>query len=122
MKKTMRWIALALVALMLCMMLVSCAKTLSGTYSAGGSVFGTGGDVSYTFSGKKVTVTVTGSLFGMSSTTEFEGRYEITEAANGVETIAFVFEDEDARQYGGEFTFEETEKGIKIGLIEYTKK
>lgn len=122
MKKTMRWIALALVAVMLCMMLVSCAKTLSGTYTAGGSVLGTGGDVSYTFSGKKVTVTVTSSVFGMSSSTEFEGRYEIAEAANGDMTIIFTFEDDDARSYEGEFTFEETEKGIKIGLIEYTKK
>ena len=46
MKKTMRWIALVLVAVMLCLMLVSCAKTLSGTYTAGGSVFGTGGEAS----------------------------------------------------------------------------
>ena len=122
MKKTVRWIAAAMVAVMLCMTLVACGNTLSGTYTAGGSFLGTGGDVSYTFKGSKVTITIEASLFGSTATTEFAGKYEITELETGKKTISFTFEDEDAGIYEGEYSFEETENGIKIGIVEYTKK
>ncbi len=115
-------------ALLACMVLtaVSCAKKLSGTYEAGGDFGGlVGGKKAYTFNGSKVTVTVTGTLLGNTSTKEYEGTYEITEAADGSMTISITFESEDADEY--EVTsqvFKEDEEAgtITIGLVTYTKK
>ena len=53
MKKTVRLIALAMVAVMLCLALAACGKTISGKYSA--EALGTG--ATYDFKGSKVTVT-----------------------------------------------------------------
>lgn len=116
--------AILVIAVLLCA-LTACGKTLSGTYSAeiGGSI--AGGKTSYTFSGKKVTISVTTSLLGSSNTTEFEGTYEIKEAADGTQSITFTFEDDDASTYSGTQSFStgKTEDGVKtitIGLITYT--
>lgn len=121
MKKTMKWLAVAMAVVMLCMTLVACAKTLSGTYSAELDLAIAGGKTSYTFSGSKVTVSVTNELFGKSETKEYTGKYEITEAEDGSMTIALTFENADAKSYTGSYSFAETETGIKIGMIEYTK-
>lgn len=123
MKKTMRWLAIALVALTLCMTLVGCAKTLKGTYVAGGDLFGiASGETSYTFSGKKVTITVKAGAFGFETSNSFEGQYEITKAEDGTMDITFTFGDEDAKKYSGSFDFEEVDGGIKIGGIIHNKK
>ena len=106
--------------------LVSCGgKKLSGTYTAGGDLLGlAGGKTSYTFSGNKVTIAVTASLFGASKTTEYEGTYAITEASDGSMTISMTFEDSDASDYTvSNIAFKEDKNAgtITIGLITYTK-
>ncbi len=110
MKKSVKIIALALVAVMLCMALVSCGKKLSGTYSA--EFAGTG--VTYEFKGSKVTVSV--KALG-AEVTDVEGKYSI----DG-DKITFEFDDEKGDVESGTFDFEKTEDGIKIGLVEYKKK
>ena len=119
MKKSIRILAVALVAVMLCMTLASCGKKLSGTYEPDtGSILGGIGDtlntgVEYTFSGSKVTIEVT--LLGKVET--FEGKYSIKD-----DKITFEFEDEDAEDYNETVTFEELDDGnIKLGGIEYKK-
>lgn len=121
MKKTVKFVALAMVALMLCLALASCGKTLSGTYepaATSGGILGAITDavnsgVEYTFSGSKVTIETT----VLGSVKTFEGKYSIDD-----DKITFTFEDEDAETYDGTVTFEELENGnIKIGGIEYKK-
>ena len=116
---------LALVlALSLVFVLVSCGKTLSGTYTAGGDLLGlAGGKVSYTFSGSKVTVSTSSSFLGSTKTSEYKGEYEIIEAEDGSMTIKFTFEDSEASEYTGTKTFKEDKDAgtITIGLVTYTK-
>ena len=125
MKKLTKVLALVLVAAMLCLVLASCGKTLSGTYSAEASLGGlVGGKTSFTFKGSKVILTVTGSNFITgSSTTEYEGTYEITEAEDGTMSITFEFEDsnDDTKKYGGTQRFSEDKDAgtIKIGAFTY---
>lgn len=122
MKNITKILALVLVLSMVCIVFASCGKTLSGTYKAElGSTSLVGGETVYTFSGKKVTISVTAGALGFEKTTEFEGTYEITEEDDGDMKITFTFEDKDAEKYNQTATFEETEDGIKIGLIEYKK-
>ena len=121
MKIMKRVLALALVCVMV-FALASCSKKLSGTYTAEGNLFGlAGAKTSYTFSGSKVTVSVTGSLLGSSKTSEFKGEYEITEADDGTMSITLTFTDSDAQKYGGTFDFVDNKDSIKIGLVTYTK-
>lgn len=117
MKRSIKIIAVALVAVMLCLTLAACGKTLSGTYEAqvGGDALGY--TASYKFSGSKVEVTKTASVLGMKESTTFEGKYEIKD-----DEITFTFETSDDDIKSGTFAFEETENGIKIGLVEYKKK
>ncbi len=119
MKKSIRIIAVALVAVMLCLSLAACGKKLSGTYepaATSGGILGGIADalntgVEYTFKGSKVTIEVT--LAG--NVTTFEGKYSIDD-----DKITFEFEDEDAKTYAGTQTFEELDSGnIKIGGVEY---
>lgn len=122
-KKMKKVLALVL-ALSLVFVLVSCGKTLSGTYTASGDVFGlAGGKVSFTFSGSKVTVSETKTFLGNSSTEEYKGSYEITEADDGSMSIKFTFEDSDASKYAGTKTFKENKDAgtITIGMTTYTK-
>ena len=119
-------LALVLAAMMCMTALVSCGgKKLSGTYTAGGDLLGlAGGNTSYTFSGNKVTVAVTASLFGVSKTTEYEGTYAIAEASDGSMTISMTFEDSGASEYTvSNISFKEDKNAgtITIGLITYTK-
>ena len=112
MKKTLRVIAVVMVAIMLCLSLASCGKKLSGTYSA--EVFGSG--VEYEFSGSKVTITVKvlGAEVGSA-----EGKYSIKDDKI---TFEFESEDEDVDKYSGTFDFEEGEDYIKIGTFgKFTK-
>lgn len=107
---------LALVlALSLVFVLVSCGKTLSGTYSTG-ELLGTG--ATYTFKGSNVTVTA--KVLGFEKS--YEGKYEIFKDDNGAEKIKFTFENNDAKEYAGTFSFSEGDDTITIGMITYTKK
>lgn len=117
MKRSIRILAVALVAVMLCLTLAACGKTISGTYEAeiGGTLLGY--TATYKFSGSKVTATKTATVAGVKNSTEIEGKYEIKD-----DEITFTFEDSDDDIKSGTFAFEETEDGIKIGLVEYKKK
>ncbi len=125
MKTFAKVLSLMLVVAMVCVLFASCAKTISGTYVAGGNLGDiAGANTSYTFSGSKVTVTVTTTFLGNASTTEYEGTYEITEAEDGSMTISMTFEDSDASTYEvTNKTFKEDKDAgtITIGLITYTK-
>ncbi len=127
MKNLARVLALVLVIAMACLALASCGKTLSGTYSAEVGLGDLAGvKQSFTFKGSKVILTVTGSSFLTgSATAEYEGKYEITEAADGTMNITFEFEseDEDAKDFNKTHSFSEDKDAgtIKIGAITYTK-
>ena len=125
MKKIAKVLSLVLVVAMVCVLFASCGKTLSGTYAAGGDLGGlAGAKTSYTFSGSKVTVTVTTTLLGNSSVKEYKGTYEINEAEDGSMTITMEFEDSEASDYRvTNKTFKEDKDAgtITIGLITYTK-
>ena len=117
MKKTLRIVAMAVVALMLVMAFASCfgGKTLSGEYYWGDKEI-TKSYTSYKFSGNKVTVTAytLGQKIGNDS---FEGTYEIKD-----EEITFTYTDDDGESHSATQTFEELEDGsIKIGALTYKK-
>ena len=112
MKKTVRLVAIAMVAVMLCLALAACGKTLSGKYSA--EALGTG--VTYEFKGSKVTITSKVAGVDLYSV---EANYKIKDDKI---TITLPNDaDKDAKDVGGTFDFTETEKGIKIGLAEFKK-
>lgn len=122
-------LSLVMACVLVCFVFASCAKTLSGTYSAeaGGSFLG--GKVSMTFSGKNVTITTTAGVAGFTSTSESKGTYEIAEAADGTQSITITFTgdaEDDAKKFSGTQSFaegkdEDGNKTIKIGLITLTK-
>ena len=119
MKRSVKVLALVMVALMLCLALTACGKKLSGEYVLDATIAGSGAVTTYAFSGSKVTITVETKLLGsITDTFEVEGKYSIED-----DKITFEFEDEDdgAKKYNGSFDFAETETGIKIGLLEYKK-
>ncbi len=115
MKKSIRILAVVMAVLTLCLVLAGCGKTLSGEYSADGGIFG---ETTYSFKGKKVEISYK-SILGTVNTVE--GEYKIED-----DKITFTFaddeENEDAKEFSGSFAFEETDDGIKIGVIEYKKK
>ena len=116
-KSVIKIIAFTLLAVAVCMALVSCGKTLSCEYGAELNL-GLGKiEVVYSFKGSKVEATVKSTtLLGQIESTTVEGKYEINE-----DEITFTWDDEAEGVDGGTFTFEETEDGIKIGLVEYKK-
>ena len=122
MKKTMLKLAAVMLAVvMMTAIFASCAKTLSGSYQADASLFGQGVDVTYTFSGSKVTVTSKVTLLGTVNTEEIEGTYEIVENEDGSMEITFDFEEETATLRDGTYTFSEGEDYIKIAGVQYGK-
>ncbi len=108
MKTSVRIVAVVMALLLVTLALASCSG-LSGTYAAE-AVDGTG--VYYTFAGKNVTI-VTKAL-GI-KTGEYKGTYKI----DGDEITITIDGKDDS--YSGTFDFEKTDKGIKIGIIEYEK-
>lgn len=121
MKKTLRIMAIAMVALMLCLSLTSCfGKKLSGTYEAEVDLFLVKATYEYTFKGKNVTLVVTKDAIGTSEDKNtYEGTYEITELDNGDMEITFNFENEGEGVKSGTVSFEEGEDYIKIGGVTY---
>ena len=121
MKNLKKFVALAMITVLFCMTLTACGNKISGTYSATGDLFGVAGaTTTYKFSGSKVTISVTASVLGFEKTDSYEGTYELTEE-DGKDYIVFTFGDSDADSYDGKFSFAETENGIKIAGVEYTK-
>ena len=105
MKKTVRILAVAMVAVMLCLVLASCGNKLSGTYEAEEM----GVTVSYTFDGDKVTMKAMG--------VEIEGTYEIKDDEI---TIKYEIAGEEVEETED---FEKKDsKTIVIGGVELTKK
>lgn len=110
--KITRILALCMSVLVVMAVLAGCAKTLSGTYKA--ETLGTG--ASYTFDGKNVTVDVL--VLGTVATT-LKGTYSIEE---GKITLTFGDTDsEEAKTYGGTYSFTEGEDYIQIGMIQYNR-
>ena len=126
MKKTIRIIAVLVVAVMVCAMLASCSKMLFGTYSGEANLLIAGAKASYKFAGSSVTLTITtSSIIGSSSTSEYKGTYTIDKTEDGAEQITFTFEG-DGSSYSGTSSFSEGKNAngksyIKIGGIEFTK-
>ena len=115
MKKTLRIVALTMVAIMLCLCLASCGKTLSGEYYMGDKSI-TKSYTTYTFKGSKVTVEVflLGNKVGDES---FEGKYEIKD-----DEIKITYENAEGEEKTLTQSFEELEDGsIKIGVLTYKK-
>ncbi len=114
MKKFLSLTAVILVVAMLAMTLASCAPTLSGTYYSGDKKI-TKTYLELTFKGSKVTIAqyTLGSL-----TWETEATYSIKDDKITIE----IPEDANvlAKAYNGEFSLEEGEDYVKIGLIKYT--
>ena len=109
MKKTVKILALLMVAAMLCCLLASCGTTLKGTYKSD-SFLGIA-DVTYTFDGDTVSVKG-GADFGFISTE--------TEAATGtykIEDNKIIFTFGDATK---ECSFEKGEDYIKIDGVTLT--
>ena len=119
MKKSIRILAVAMVAVLLCLCMASCGKKLSGEYEA--TIAGTGQKME--FSGKNVTVTyvLLGQELG-----SIEGTYSIED-----DEITFDFvdeeevEDEDLKEFladlDGTLSFEEGDDYIKIAGVKYEK-
>ncbi len=110
MKKTvLKVVALMLVAVVLCTALVSCGKTLKGTYK---TALGT---PSFTFKGNKVTLEID-LIF---TATTIEGKYEIKD-----DKITFTWEGDnadEAKDYSGTLSFAEGDDYITIGGVKYNK-
>lgn len=122
MKKYLRILALVLVIAMGGIMLVSCAKTISGTYKAEMDLFLKKYEFSYTFKGSNVTITQKEvGLGGSSETTEFKGTYEIKEFDDGSMEITFDIDGGNDTIKDGTYAFEETEDYIIIGTTTYYK-
>ena len=122
MKKTMRVLALVLALAAVLVVFASCGKTISGTYEAEVDAIVMKYTATYEFSGSKVNITKKATVLGSVSTTEIEGKYEITENDDGSMEITFELESEDDQIKSGTFAFEEGEDYIKIGLVTYNKK
>ena len=121
MKKTLRIIAIAMVAVMLCLSLASCGKKISGKYEAEIDVLLASYTATYDFSGSKVEITKKTTVFGSVNTNTIEGKYEIAELDDGSMEITITLESDDDDIKSGTFTFEEGEGYIKIGGIQYNK-
>lgn len=121
MKKSIRIVAMLMVVLILCMSLASCAKKLSGEYSA--DVFGTG--TTMTFDGNNVKIAITVTLLG--EVASLDATYEIKD-----DKISFDIADEEevtndlAKQVIASLeepvAFEKGDDYIKIGDVKYEKK
>lgn len=121
MKKSVRILAVVMVALMLCLTLASCGKRLSGKYSA--DIWGTG--TTMTFDGKNVKIAITVTLLG--EVASLDATYKIED-----NKISFDIADEEEvtnelakkviESLETPVSFEEGEDYIKINDVKYEKK
>ncbi len=117
-------IALTLVLAMVALVFTSCGTMLSGEYSGNASIFGiVGGEVTYKFTGSKVTVTTKATVLGFEKETSYTGTYKIATGDDGKQTITFTYEG-DGSSYSGSQSFsqDKSAKTITIGGITYNKK
>jgi uncharacterized membrane protein len=113
MKKFVRILCLALVAVMLCATLASCAGVKAGKYRFGDTVV-TKSYTDYTFKGSNVTVDV--YVAGVKVTDQsFEAKYKVKDGE-----ITFTWEDADGKEQTSTQTFVENDDGsIKIGALTF---
>ena len=130
MKTMTRVVAVALVAVVMCMMLASCGNTLSGSYSAtyeSEGIFGFGKGTyttTYEFKGNKVVMTTDANVGGKTTTTTTNGTYEIKD-----DQIIFTWdknvetnENGDSVVSTNKYEFSKGDDFIYIGDQKYTKK
>lgn len=130
MKTMTRVVAVAIVAVIMCMMLASCGNTISGTYSAtyeseGFLGFGKGSyTTTYEFKGKNVTMTVDATVGGKTTTTITNGTYTIED-----DQIIFTWdknvetnENGDSVVSTNKYEFSKGDDFIYIGDQKYDKK
>jgi len=121
MKKFIRSLSLVLVVVTLCLSLASCAKSVSGAYTAKVEILGQSVEETYTFGAfGKVTRTHKATVLGSVKTTETEGKYKIEKNGDAME-ITLTFENDEGEKVENTYTFEKGEEYIKIGLVEYKK-
>ena len=122
MKTMTRVVAVALVAVMMCMMLASCGATINGTYSAETDLVLAKVKYTYEFKGKNVTVTTETTILGTTILNTQKGTYEIED-----EKITFTWTDEGEKKddativESGPFDFEKGDDFILIGKIKLNK-
>ena len=120
MKNITRLLALLLVLSMVTVVFASCGKTISGKYQHDLRTVGTGVVTTYEFTGNKYKKTVETYALGTLTTSDVtEGTYEITETESGALQISFT--EKDAESATTPVAFEETDDGIKIGLLSLKK-
>ena len=115
-------LALTLTAVLLVCTLISCGKTVSGTYASEIDVLGQKWEVTYKFSGKNVEAESKATILGQVNSKTAKGTYEITENDNGTMEITFNFEEETDIFKNKTLTFSEGEDYIKLAGIKYEKK
>ena len=124
-----RVVAVALVAVVMCMMLASCGNTLSGSYSAtyeSNGIFGLGKGTyttTYEFKGNKVVRTDDVTVGGSTTTTVTNGTYEIKD-----DQIIFTWdknvetnENGDSVVSTNKYEFSKGDDFIYIGDTKYAK-
>ena len=123
MKKSIRILAVAMVAVMLCLALASCGNTLKGEYAATVELLGVETGKKMEFDGKNVTVKY---VLANVEVATVDGTYSIKD-----DKITFDFVDEtdvenkDAKAFlaelKGEVSFEKGDDYIKVGGVKYEK-
>ena len=115
MKRISKAAALILLSVMLCSVFTSCAKKLSGTYTA--EVIGSGVELKFSRSNVTISIKALGSVVA-----EAEGKYSISDDKITLEFETDKENEDKVKTYNGTFDFAENENSIKIGLITYEKK
>ena len=120
MKKTIKLLAVVMVVAMLALALVSCAKTLNGTYE-GKNVLGQ--TVSYTFEKNTYVKKTITDVFGAEITTTEEGTYEIKEDSENPDALVIIFtEIKDDKTITNSCSYAEgTENNVKYIKINGTQ-
>ena len=115
MKKTLRLVAVLMIVAMLSISLVSCAKTLNGTYKNENSF---GQTITYTFEKDTYVKKTTSNVFGAEITTTEEGTYEIINDPDNDGALLIVF-----TTVSGDSTIETKESFVegKEGNVRYIK-
>lgn len=124
MKKTIKLVAIVMVVAMLALSLVSCAKTLNGTYEGENMI---GQKVSYTFDKDTFVKKTTTNVFGAEVTTTEEGTYEIKEDPENADKLVIVLTTvSDDTTVSNTYSFVEGKEGdvkyIKIGDSQFNLK
>ena len=117
MKKVISLVAAMLIVASLVLTLASCAPKISGTYYSGDRDL-TQTYVQFKFSGSKVTIE---SFAAGVKVLDCDGTYTLNDDKTQI-TIEIEDNSNDAaKSYSGDFSFEQGDDYIKIGIIKYKK-